>query len=180
MSRSDTRRVLRSSTCPRARYWPISWWADVLGGSHCRATRARCTSPMAWATTLPSSTPRAEERPFRFPSAGCPGAWRSMIRTLLEMVTACAAGWALAQTVPEAPPPRMTIAVVDILDDQRYEPIRAYERLVLKDRAHPFAGAQVGMADAQALSRVLRVDFALERISVNSSAEITPAVVNAV
>ena len=53
---------------------------------------------------------------------------------------------------------------------------RAYERLILKTREHPFAGAQVGIDEAQALTRVLKTDFALERITVKSPAEVAPAV----
>ena len=47
----------------------------------------------------------------------------------------------------------------------RYEPITAYGRLILKIREHPFAGAQVGLDDAKVLARVLKTDFALERIT---------------
>ena len=55
----------------------------------------------------------------------------------------------------------------------------AYGRLVLKTRDRPFAGAQVGLDEAQALTRVLKTDFALERITVPSPAEVAPAVVQA-
>src|SRR5204863_8346944 len=61
----------------------------------------------------------------------------------------------------------------------RHEPIRAYERLILKAREHPFAGAQVGIDEAQALSRVLKIDFALERIRVKSADAVAAAVVQA-
>ena len=50
--------------------------------------------------------------------------------------------------------------------DPRYEPIKGFERLILKTREHPFAGAQVGIDEAAALSRVLKTDFVLERITV--------------
>ena len=84
-----------------------------------------------------------------------------------------------AQTPPPAPQPRVTIGYVDIAGDPRHEPIKAYERIVLKPRESPFAGAQVGMDEAQALSRVLKIDFALERITVKSAQEVTPAVTQA-
>jgi len=80
---------------------------------------------------------------------------------------------AFAQT---APPPRITIGYVEIAGDTRYEPITAYGRLVLKSRERPFAGAQVGLDEAQALGRVLKTDFALERIEVKSPAEVASAV----
>jgi ABC transporter substrate binding protein (PQQ-dependent alcohol dehydrogenase system) len=98
----------------------------------------------------------------------------------------CAASIALAQ--PSAPPPRpappqaaqpqqkLTIGFVDIEGDPRYEPIEGSDRIVLKTREHPFTGAQVGLDEAQALSRVLKTDFALERITVKSAAEVAPAV----
>src|SRR5512136_2776954 len=57
--------------------------------------------------------------------------------------------------------------------------VRAYERLILKTRDHPFAGAQIGVDEAAALVRVLNTEFALERITVKSPAEVAPAVIQA-
>src|ERR1700720_4712774 len=54
--------------------------------------------------------------------------------------------------------------------------VRAYERIILKTRAHPFAGAEVGLDDAAPLARVLKADFRLLRITVKSAAEVAPAV----
>ena len=71
------------------------------------------------------------------------------------------ASFAFAQTPPPASQPRVTIGYVDIAGDPRHEPIKAYERIVLKPRESPFAGAQVGLDEAQALSRVLKIDFGL-------------------
>ena len=65
---------------------------------------------------------------------------------------------------------------MEIAGDPRYEPIRAYERLVLKTRDHPFPGAQIGIDEAAVLVRVLNTEFALERITVKSPAEVAPAV----
>ena len=78
----------------------------------------------------------------------------------------------------DAEPQRQRVAIgyVEIEGDVRYEPIKAYERLILKIREHPFAGAQIGLDDAKALVRVLKADFALERITVKSAAEVGPAV----
>jgi ABC transporter substrate binding protein (PQQ-dependent alcohol dehydrogenase system) len=81
---------------------------------------------------------------------------------------------AFAQTAQ--PQPRITIGYVEVAGDARYEPITAYGRLVLKSRERPFAGAQVGLDEAQALGRVLRTEFALERIEVKSPAEVASAV----
>jgi len=92
-----------------------------------------------------------------------------------------AAGFASAAVAqsPPAPQPKVTIGFVEIDGDPRHEPIRAYERLVLKAREHPFAGAQVAIAEAQALTRVLKIDFALERITVKSVEAVAPAVLQA-
>jgi len=83
---------------------------------------------------------------------------------------------AFAQNSPQ---PRVTIGYVEVAGDPRYEPIMAYGRMVLKSRERPFAGGQVGLDEAQALTRVLKIDFALERISVKSPAEVADAVVQA-
>ena len=85
----------------------------------------------------------------------------------------------LAQTPPPASQAKITIGFVEIDGDPRHEPLKAYERLVLKTREHPFAGAQVGIEEAQAIARVLKIDFALERITVKSAAEVAPAVLQA-
>jgi ABC transporter substrate binding protein (PQQ-dependent alcohol dehydrogenase system) len=84
---------------------------------------------------------------------------------------------ALAQTAPP-PIPRQHVSIgyVEIADDPRYEPVRAYERLVLKTRDHPFAGAQIGIDEAAALVRVLNTEFTLERTTVKSAAEVGPAI----
>jgi ABC transporter substrate binding protein (PQQ-dependent alcohol dehydrogenase system) len=76
----------------------------------------------------------------------------------------------------EAERQRVAIGYVEIESDVRYEPIKAYERLILKVREHPFAGAQIGLDDAKVLGRVLKTDFALERITVKSAADVATAV----
>jgi ABC transporter substrate binding protein (PQQ-dependent alcohol dehydrogenase system) len=93
------------------------------------------------------------------------------------------AGQALAQAPQPAQataPQRITIGFVDIDGDPRHEPLKAYERLILKTRDHPYAGAQVGIEESQAIARVLKMEFALERITVKSPAEVTPAVTQAI
>ena len=96
------------------------------------------------------------------------------------VLVASLANTVFAQAPTPAPQPRVTIGYVDIAGDPRHEPIKAYERIVLKPRESPFAGAQVGIDEAQALSRVLKIDFALERITVKSAEEVAPAVTQAV
>jgi ABC transporter substrate binding protein (PQQ-dependent alcohol dehydrogenase system) len=81
------------------------------------------------------------------------------------------------QAVPQAAAPaRVTIGFVEIEGDPRHEPIQGYERLILKTREHPFAGAQVGIDEARALTRVLHTEFALQRITVKSAQDVAPAV----
>jgi ABC transporter substrate binding protein (PQQ-dependent alcohol dehydrogenase system) len=100
---------------------------------------------------------------------------------------------ALAQPAPPAPPGRqppppsqqqpqqkLTIGFVEIEGDPRYEPIVGSNRVILKARAHPFTGAEIGLDEAAPLTRVLRTDFALERITVKSPQEVAGAVTQAV
>lgn len=89
-----------------------------------------------------------------------------------------AATSALAQD-QAAPPARIAIGLVDIAGDPRHEPIRGYERLILKTRDHPLAGAQVGIEEAKALSRALNIEFTLERITVKSADALAPAILEA-
>ena len=79
-------------------------------------------------------------------------------------------------TPAQQPQQKLTIGFVEIDGDPRYEPIRGFERLILKTHEHPFAGAQVGIDEAAALARVLKTDFVLERITVKSAEEVAPAV----
>ena len=98
--------------------------------------------------------------------------------TLSALVLLALAAPAIAQPAPKPAAPRQHVAIgyVEIADDPRYEPVRAYERLILKTRDHPFAGAQVGVDEAAALVRVLNTEFALERITVKSPEEVAAAV----
>ena len=104
--------------------------------------------------------------------------WRNLCAALGAIAVASLVPAAFAQQ-PPAPPQRVTIGYVEVAGDARYEPITGFGRLVLKTRERPFAGAQVGLDEAQALTRVLKTEFALERISVPSPAEVAAAVVQA-
>jgi len=79
---------------------------------------------------------------------------------------------------PSPPPPRQQVKIgfIEIENDARYEPLRAYERIVLKSREHPLTGAEVGVDEAAAFARVLPMDFALDRITAKSPADVAPAV----
>ena len=80
------------------------------------------------------------------------------------------------ETSPPSQRPQVKIGFVEIEGDARYQPVRAYERIILKAREHPFTGAEVGIDDASALSRVLPADFTLNRITAKSPADVAPAV----
>jgi len=89
-----------------------------------------------------------------------------------------------AQTATQAPAgnqlPRVPIIYIELADDQRYEPVRAYGRVVLEARDHPFAGAQAGLEDARALSRASGAEHQLSRVSAKSAEEMSAAVLKAV
>ena len=104
---------------------------------------------------------------------------RSLRSALCLLAAVLVAGFATVAAAQDPPQQRVTIGYVDIEGDPRHEPLRASERLILKPREHPYAGAQVGIEEAQALARVLKIDFALERISVKSADALAPAVVQA-
>lgn len=116
-------------------------------------------------------------------SARCAGAGGALgsarkLLALLAVAVAASTQPATGQTpAPSSPPaPRVTIGYVEIAGDTRYEPIMAYGRVVLKSRDRPFSGAEIGIEDAQSASRVLKTEFALERITVNAPGELAAAV----
>ncbi len=89
---------------------------------------------------------------------------------------------ASAQNAPSpspSPQQHIKIAFVQIDGDPRYEPVRGYTRTILKTPEHPFAGAEIGVDEAAPLTRLLDTDFALDRISVKSAADVAPAVLAA-
>ena len=108
-------------------------------------------------------------------ASGTPKSIAALLMVLMLIGVAEKAPAQPAPSAPAAPPPaaaaaarqRIVIGYVDIEGDPRYEPVRAYERLVLKTRDHPFPGAQVGIDEAQALARVLNT-VALDRITVKA------------
>jgi ABC transporter substrate binding protein (PQQ-dependent alcohol dehydrogenase system) len=101
--------------------------------------------------------------------------WASVLFSLAVAFATAAA----QETSPASPRPRVKIGFVEIENDQRYEPILAYERITLKTREHPYAGAELGVGDTAVLTRVLPADFTLERIIAKSSADVAPAMLAA-
>jgi ABC transporter substrate binding protein (PQQ-dependent alcohol dehydrogenase system) len=104
------------------------------------------------------------------------------IRRLLHAILLAAIIVMAAPAWAQHAPPRQTLTIgfVEIDGDPRYEPIKGADRIILKTRAHPSAGAEVSIDDAAPLRRVLPVDFALARISVKSADQIAPAVLQAI
>ncbi len=95
----------------------------------------------------------------------------------LWLALAGTAGPARSQDAP--PRQALVIGFVEIAGDARYEPVKAGDRIILKTRDHPFAAAEVAIDEAQALRRVLAVDFALERIRVPSADRLASAMLHA-
>jgi ABC transporter substrate binding protein (PQQ-dependent alcohol dehydrogenase system) len=112
--------------------------------------------------------------------SGAPKRW-AVPGPLLVMAWAVAAAAQNAQAPapPAAPQQHVKIAFVQVDGDQRYEPVRASDRIVLKAPEHPFPGAQVGVDDAAPLVRILNTDFALDRIAVKTAADVAAAILQA-
>jgi ABC transporter substrate binding protein (PQQ-dependent alcohol dehydrogenase system) len=84
---------------------------------------------------------------------------------------------------PDRPPAQsrdIKIGFVEIEDDARYQPVRGYERTILKTREHPLAGAEIGIDDAAPLTRMLDTDFTLDRLVAGSVAEVPALVLDAI
>ena len=105
-----------------------------------------------------------------------------LVLAFAALIALAGAPRALAQTTPSTgqPEQHVKIGFVTIENDPRYEPLRAYERIILKTREHPLTGAEVGIDEATALKRVLNTDFTLERIVAKSPADVAPAVLAAI
>jgi hypothetical protein len=133
------------------------------------STLSGMASLTAWAMAAPA---RYLNRCFRAAFAQA-----TFVIAFLSLVAPTFAQTAAASSAP--PRQHISIGYVEIEGDPRYEPIRGYERLILKTRDHPFTGAQIGIDEAAALVRVLNTEFTLERITVRSPAEVAPAVTQA-
>jgi len=99
----------------------------------------------------------------------------SLARPALALLFLTSAFTAMAQDGPPAAPrPHIRIAFVEIDGDLRYQPVRAYERIILKARRHPYTGAELGIDDAAPLLRLLPADFTLERLTAKSPEDVAP------
>jgi ABC transporter substrate binding protein (PQQ-dependent alcohol dehydrogenase system) len=111
-------------------------------------------------------------------------AWAGVLKPsarwlVLLLMFASISAPAQTSTQPMNPQQHVKIAFVQIENDPRYEPIRAYERIILKAPEHPFTGAQIGVDEAAPLTRLLNTDFVLDRIVAKSSLDVARAVVEA-
>jgi ABC transporter substrate binding protein (PQQ-dependent alcohol dehydrogenase system) len=70
----------------------------------------------------------------------------------------------------------LAIGYVELADDVRYAPIRGAEKMILATRGRPFPAAQVALDEAAPLEAVIHRRFALERLTLNTIAELAPAV----
>ena len=98
---------------------------------------------------------------------------------VLVFVVEAAAQTASTSTQPTAASQHVKIAFVEVERDPRYRPIFAYERIILKPRVPPFAGAEVGVDEAAPLTRILNTDFTLERLVAKSSPDVASMVLQA-
>ncbi len=94
-------------------------------------------------------------------------------RAILALVLTALA-WTGAGAAQAAEPE--TVAYLELRNDARYEPIMAHGRMVLRARERPFAGAALALADAQSAARTEAASIALERIVVETQADLAPAI----
>jgi ABC transporter substrate binding protein (PQQ-dependent alcohol dehydrogenase system) len=111
--------------------------------------------------------------------AGASKRWAIPLVPLLVFASIAAATAQSASSTEPTTRQHVKITFVQVEGDPRYEPIRAYERIILKTAEHPFAGAEVGVDDAAPLTRILNTDFTLDRIVARSSSDVAPAVLHA-
>src|SRR5258707_14618428 len=146
------------------RYWPLSLGDGGALPPPARVARGGEGRGGGWSlgrgycpTNVPPPPPPPHHSLREWEEGRRPRRW---LRAALGAVIAASfAHAAFAQTPPPSEPqPRVTIGFVEIEGDPRHEPIRAYERLILKTRDHPFVGAQVGFDEAQAPTRMLKTD----------------------
>ena len=103
---------------------------------------------------------------------------------VLLFALCCASQTALAQLQAVSPPAatqtdkKIPIGFLELKTDSRYDPVRAYERLILKKPEHPFPGAQVGIEDAKSQQRAIGAEITLERMTAASAQE-APALLKA-
>jgi ABC transporter substrate binding protein (PQQ-dependent alcohol dehydrogenase system) len=66
----------------------------------------------------------------------------------------------------------MRLGYVELADDPRYANKGALSGIVFTDLGRPYPGSQVALEDAQAIGRVIRVEFSMEKSTVASDDEL--------
>ena len=69
-------------------------------------------------------------------------------------------------------PAAMKLGYVELADDPRYARNGALSGIVFTDRGRPYPGSQVALRDAQAIGRVIKVDFSMEKSTGKSVDEL--------
>lgn len=87
------------------------------------------------------------------------------------LLTICTLTWADPDN-----PVDLTVGFVELEGDPRYRTDSAYTGIVFRDLGRPFAGAELGLADAQTIGQVMGVDFKLQHRSAPSVAELSSTV----
>ena len=75
--------------------------------------------------------------------------------------------------VPESPEASaLKLGYVELADDPRYANRGAYSGIVFTDLGRPYPGSQVALEDAQAVGRVIGVEFSMEKSAAASDEEL--------
>ena len=103
-------------------------------------------------------------------------AFRLFIPLLAAALLFC--GTALAQETGVVDGAERTVSVgyVALEKDSRYRDGNAYAGIVLRTEGRPFPGAEVGLADARSIGRLLGIDFELVKAQGSSAEELAATV----
>jgi ABC transporter substrate binding protein (PQQ-dependent alcohol dehydrogenase system) len=66
----------------------------------------------------------------------------------------------------------MKLGYVELVDDRRYANRGAYSGIVFTDLGRPYPGSQLALEDAQAVGRVIHVEFSMEKSTAASDEEL--------
>ena len=66
----------------------------------------------------------------------------------------------------------MKLGYVELADDPRYANRGAFSGIVFTDLGRPYQGSQVALEDAQAIGRVIGVEFSMEKSTAKSDDEL--------
>lgn len=83
---------------------------------------------------------------------------------------------ALASSAPAMAAEPVSVGYLELRQDARYEPIMAHGRMVLRQRARPFAGAALAFADAGSAARRPAAELKLERMTIESAEDLPAAI----